>query len=107
MVTQAGRRKRLPSLGRDDTVNRGPKFFIRKGSGVVEGDSAGAVEEHQRWSGADAVNAEVLRADGRGDVEERGVVAVARVADIGELGGGCGVLASSSDAVALGGRDHG
>src|SRR5258708_26715545 len=107
MVTQAGRRKRLPSLGRDNTINRGPKFFIRKGSGVVEGDFSGAVEEHERWGGADAVDAEVLRTDRCGDVEKRGVVAVAGVADVGALGGGSGILAGSCNAVALGGRDHG
>src|SRR5258707_87640 len=99
MVTQAGRRMRLPSSGRDDPVDRSPKLFIRKGSGVVEGDFSGAVEEHERWGGADAVDAEVLLADGRGDVEERGVIAVAGVADVGELGGGSGVLAGSGDAV--------
>src|SRR5882672_5922490 len=107
MVTQAGGPRRLPSLGRDDTLDSSPKLFIRKGSGVVEGYLPGTIEEHERGGGADAVNAQVLLADGGGYVEQRGVVAAAGVADVGELGSRRGTLTRSGNAVALGGCDHG
>src|SRR5450432_455957 len=107
MVTQAGSRRRLSILGRDDAVDGGPKLFIRKGSGVVEGYLSGAVQKNDGRSCTDTVDAEVLLANWGGDIHQIWVIAFAGALDVGEFGGGRGWLACSGYPVTLGRRDDG